>query len=80
MGVRQESILSPLRFSVYVDGMLKKLNNSNLGCHIKSRYYNAIMHADDLLLISVTISDLQRMINLFVSELCTDDLSVMLMH
>jgi len=56
--------------------MLSKLNNSNLGCHIKSRCYNAIMYADDLLLMSITISDLQNMINLCVSELCSNDLSV----
>jgi len=76
MRVRQGSVLSPSLFSVYVDGMLGKLNNSILGCHIKSRCYNAIMYADDLLLISITISDLQSMINLCVSELCADDLSI----
>ena len=32
-GVRQGSVLSPLLFAVYTDGLLAKLNDCGVGCH-----------------------------------------------
>ena len=56
-GVRQGGVLSPMLFACYVDDMLKKLNNSGLGCHINQVCYNAIMYADDILLMSISVCD-----------------------
>ena len=48
-GVRQGGVLSPILFALYVDEMLCKLNNSNLGCKFEGFPLAAIMYADDLI-------------------------------
>ena len=58
-GVRQGGILSPALFAVYVDDVLNKLENSKLGCVIKNKCVNSFMYADDLILLSISIHDMQ---------------------
>jgi len=60
-GVRQGGILSPLLFSIYVDSVLKYLENSKLGCFVNYQCYNSFMYADDLILLSTSVTDLQLM-------------------
>jgi hypothetical protein len=62
-GVRQGGILSPTLFNVYVDCIISELRNKKLGCSIKHVYIGCIMYADDLLLISSSVRDLQMMLN-----------------
>ena len=72
-GVRQGGILSPPFFSVYVDGLFKILENSNLGCFVEGFCVNTLMYADDLILVALTISDLRKMFqicNNFFAERC----------
>ena len=61
-GVRQGGVLSPALFAVYVDDIIERLNDSKLGCFIGDHYLGCIMYADDLILISVSVSILQQMI------------------
>ena len=68
-GVRQGGVLSPFLFAIYVDKLLCNLNSSKLGCHINHVCLNAIMYADDLLLLSVSISELQTLIDICIAEL-----------
>ena len=63
-GTRQGSVLSPLLFSVYLDGLLKKLRDLNLGCHIKGYWLGACGYADDLILLATSRDSLQRMLNI----------------
>src|ERR1044072_7780183 len=73
-GVRQGGILSPALFLVYVDDMLIKL--TKLGCKISMQSVGALMYADDLLLLSPSISQLQVMLTVCESELALLDLKL----
>ena len=63
-GVRQGGILSPLLFSLFVDSVLTQLEQSSLGCFVNTVCYNSFMYADDLILISITVTDLQHLLSL----------------
>ena len=62
-GVRQGSILSPLLFSMYIDIILVELEKSKLGCFLNGKCINSFLYADDLILLSLSISDLQCLID-----------------
>ena len=47
-GVRQGGILSPERFSVYVDELLRRLSDDKIGSIINGISVNHVFDADDL--------------------------------
>ena len=55
---------SPLLFSVYIDGLIKELRESGLGCCLDTFFYGCLGYADDLLLLSASRSGLQSMVNI----------------
>lgn len=63
-GVKQGGCLSPILFTVYLDGLLCKLKHSGIGCHIGRNYCGAFGYADDLALVSPTIYGLKKMISI----------------
>jgi hypothetical protein len=63
-GETRQCFLSPILFNIYVDDLLHNLEVSNLGCHVGSYYYGCIMYADDLLLLSASISDMKCMLDI----------------
>ena len=67
-GVRQGGILSPVLFAIFVDSVLDKLSVCKLGCHLRSVCVNSFTYADDLILLAISLCDLQRMINICVTE------------
>jgi len=67
-GVRQGGILSPSLFSVFVDDVLKKLASSRKGCFHSSLCLNSFMYADDLILLSITLTDMQQLVNICIDE------------
>ena len=78
-GVRQGGILSPLLFSSYVDLVLSDLEDSTLGCFIKGQCVNSFLYADDLLLISISVSDLQLLLNVCSNTFAFLDLHINMM-
>ena len=75
-GIRQGGILSPLLFSLFVDTVLKKLEKSTLGCYINFACYNSFMYADDIILLTTSVTDLQQLFNLCNTLFCELDLPI----
>lgn len=54
---------------MYVDNILITLHNSRLGCIVKGLCVNSFMYADDLIILSASVSDLQQLVTLCEHEL-----------
>ncbi len=61
-GVKQGAIISPILFCVYIDDLLNRLQNSNLGCYIGSLYAGSMAYADDLTLLAPTAEAMRSML------------------
>ena len=60
-GVKQGECLSPLLvFTVYCDGLIRRLEAKEIGCFIGRRYCGVFGDADDLALVSPTIHGLKE--------------------
>ena len=63
-GVKQGAVNSPLLFSVYIDGLIKELRLSGLGCRLDRFFFGCLGYADDLLILSASRSGLQAMVQI----------------
>jgi len=59
---------------VVVDDIIDNLKTSGFGCCFAGEYIGVFMYADDLLLISVTITDLRKMLRICEDELLYMDM------
>ena len=63
-GVRQGSVLSPVLFAVYLDGLVAELSGSGVGCYWDSLFAGAFCYADDIVLLTPCASALRTMLNI----------------
>ena len=59
-GVKQ--VLSPILFAIYTDGLVKRLEDTGVGCHQPS-FTGALAYADDITLLAPCKSALSLMID-----------------
>jgi hypothetical protein len=62
-GVRQDEILSPRLFSLYIDDLSTLLTGTQVGCYIDSTCLNHFFYADDMCLLAPSATGLQKLID-----------------
>ena len=63
-GVKQGGNLSPVLFTLYMDELLVKLKKTGFGCHIGNTFVGSMSYADDVVLLSPTLSSLKQMLDI----------------
>jgi hypothetical protein len=63
-GVRQGGILSPLIFSIYMDNLSTRLNDSKVGCFVNGYLYNHLVYADDTAIFAPSANALQKLLKI----------------
>ena len=58
--------LSPRLFTVLINIIIAKLRDSGVGCYINNIFIECILYADDIIVLSATVSGLQEMLNICV--------------
>ena len=70
-GVKQGGVLSPLLFAIYTYSLLKRLEKSGVGCHMGGYFTRTLAYADDITLLSPSMSGL-RTLNKVCEEYATE--------
>ena len=61
-GVKQEAVLSPILYCIYIDDLFHLLRKRRTGCWVNDAFIGIVGYADDLLLLSPTLDGLQQMV------------------
>lgn len=75
-GIRQGGVLSPYLFAVYVDNVITTVEHKRLGCLYKSVCVSIIMYADDIVLLSPSVTALQELLHVCEGVLQNLDLFI----
>ena len=68
-GVRQGSVLAPSLFAVYIDDVVSRLS-------LSQQQYFIILYADDILMISPSVTELQNIVSICERELNLLDMQI----
>ena len=73
-GVKQGGCLSSMLFTVYFDGLIRRLEAKGIGCFIGRRYCGVFGYADDLALVSPALHGLKEVIKICEDYACEFDI------
>ena len=57
-------VLSSILFPIYIDSLSQKLKDSGIGCHVGRTFAGDFCYANDLALVSPSLSGLRQMIQI----------------
>ena len=63
-GVREGAVLSPFLFDIFIDDLLRSLEDASLGVSELGLWLGALAYADDIALLASTREELEAMLNL----------------
>ena len=63
-GVKESSAISPLFFSLYINDLIRILRSASYGCNLGDLYTGCLLFADNILLLSASLVQLQLMLHL----------------
>ena len=75
-GIRQGGITSAFLFNIYIDDILSTISNFKVGCFLGFKRVNIQAYADDVVLLSLSLSSFQFLINQMSELLDTHGLRV----
>jgi len=75
-GVRQGRVLSPFLFAIFIDGIINKIKDANVGCYVSTVCVSIFLYSDYILLIAPSVSGLQTLVNICETELMNVDMSI----
>ena len=75
-GVRQGGILSSFFFNIYINDLINRISKCGYGCKLGIIPSNIIGYADDIVILALSISTLQYLINLIELEICNLKLQI----
>ena len=75
-GVRQGGVLSPHLFNIYMDDVIKQISISKHCCNLRFACVSIFMYADDLILMSPSVTILQKLFQIVEEELMSLKMSI----
>ena len=60
-GVKQGGVLTPLLFAIYNDSVLKKLEETCVGCHMGGHFTGELAYVDGIILLSPSMSGMRTL-------------------
>jgi Reverse transcriptase (RNA-dependent DNA polymerase) len=74
--MRQGGVLSPLLFSLAIDSIVYKIKSTDAGCYRSTICSSIFLYADDILLLSPTVTGLQILLSVCEKEIVYLDMRI----
>ena len=63
-GIKQGVVLSPIRFTLYIDKLFIILKQAHISCHMNNTFTGALSYADDIPLVCPSICGINKVIDI----------------